>query len=537
VRFDIARTTVVRVLLAVVVGAGVCAAASTSANALGIATQFARVSVSPGPRPGSYSLRWAAAAPTTGDVFDVQITSAAATRWTTLVAGTTTIGRTFAPTVPGPYAVRARLRSARTGQASSWSPAVTLSGNWPMFQAGQARTGIVADPTIGASTAPRLTVKWKTLVGSGAGVLASPAVAFNTQLHKPLVFAATTTGTVTARDLATGAVVWVTAGNGPIVASPAVVGNSVYVGTESHYVFAFDAATGAVQCAFSLGGAVVSSPVVAQVDRTGPVVFFGDVGAGVADSPGHVWAMNGVGNTGAPCTRRWDFDGWNNAGPAAKRTGTWSPPALTIDSLGRPLLIVGSSDPDDSVYALDARTGTVVWRFQTKVTAPDQDVGAAPTISRPGIGGFGHGVVYIDGKDNIEYALDLLTGHPIWSFDLQAHAGGANATAQSAAALVGNQVVVPYARYVFSLDARTGVQTWRSAPASGDYFSSPSVSGSPGDQVILIGDDAGVEHAYRVRDGTQVLELSTSGAIYASDAVAFAGVVFGTTDGYLYALG
>jgi len=159
-----------------------------------------------------------------------------------------------------------------------------------MFQAGRARTGVVTDLTIGASSASRLTVKWKTLVASGTGVLASPAVAFITQLHKPLVFAATTTGTVTARDLATtGAVIWTSAGNGPIVASPAVSGNTVYVGTESHYLFAFDAATGAVQCAFSLGGAVVSSPVVGQVDRTGPVVFFGDVGAGVANSPGHLW--------------------------------------------------------------------------------------------------------------------------------------------------------------------------------------------------------------------------------------------------------
>jgi outer membrane protein assembly factor BamB len=118
---------------------------------------------------------------------------------------------------------------------------------------------------------------------------------------------------------------------------------------------------------------------------------------------------------------------------------------------------------------------------------------------------------------------------------LQTHAGGVNTTPQSAAALVDNGVVIPYARYVFAVDARTGLQT-RSAPAPGDYFSSLSVSGSSGDQVILIGDDAGVEHAYRVRDGSQVLTLNSAGGIYASDAVAFASVVFGTTDGYLYAL-
>lgn len=533
----VARNVRVRALVAVVVTAtSVYAVVSAPASAVGIATQFSRVQVTPGPRPGTYTLRWAAAAPPTGDVFDVEMRDSGTTTWTNFVAGTTALGQTFAPAVPGPYSLRARLRDATNDRSSSWSPTLTLTGNWSMFEADQQHTGVTQDPTIGASTAPALTVKWKTLVAAGTGLLASPAVAFNAQLHKPLVYTATSTGTITARDLATGAVVWTTAGNGPIVASPAVNGNTVYVGTESHFLLALDAATGAVQCSFSLGGAVISSPVVGNVDGTGPVVFFGDVGADVANSGGHEWAVNGVGNSAGACTRKWDFDGWTNLGSTAKRTGSWSPPALTTDSTGRPLLVFGSSDPDDSVYALDARTGTPVWHFRTS-TAPEQDVGAAPAISRPGLNGFAHGVVYVAGKDNIEYALDLLTGHEIWKFDLQTHAGGTNATTQSAAALVDDQVVVPYAQYVFSLNATTGAQTWRSAPTSGEYFASPSISGSPGDQVVLIGDDVGVEHAYRVRDGSQVLKLNSAGAIYCSDAVAFGSVVFGTTSGNLYALG
>jgi hypothetical protein len=53
----------------------------------------------------------------------------------------------------------------------------------------------------------------------------------------------------------------------------------------------------------------------------------------------------------------------------------------------------------------------------------------------------------------------------------------------------------------------------------------------------LIGDDGGVEHADRVHDGSHLLELHSGGAIYASDALGYASVVFGTTDGYRYALG
>jgi eukaryotic-like serine/threonine-protein kinase len=524
-----------RALLAiVVVAASVCAGTLSYASAVVMPRQFGQLKVAPGPRPGSFALRWAAAPPPTGSVFDVQVRYSGTATWTDLAAGTTALGQTFTPLVPGPYALRARLRNATNGHSSNWSPTLTLTGNWSMFQNNQQHTGVTPDPTIGATTAARLTLKWKQRVAVGDQLFSSPAVAFNRQLHKPLAYATTSAGTITARDLATGAVVWTAAGNGPIVSSPAVLGNSVYVGTEGHYLLALDATTGQLQCAFSQGGAVISSPVVGHVDSTGPVVFFGDV---EANNGGHEWAVNGVGNSHGACTRKWIFNGWNNTGAPAGRTGSWSPPALTTDSTGRPLLVFGSSDPDDSVYALDARNGRLAWRFQTNSTHPDEDVGAAPTISRPGLNGFAHGVVYIDAKNNIEYALDLLTGTPIWKFDLQKNAGGATATAQSAAALIGSQVIVPYAHYLFSLNAATGAQTWRSGPAAGDYFSSPSVSGAPGDQVILIGDDAGVEHAYRLRDGASVLQLKTGSAIYSSDAVAYGSVLFGTTSGDLYALG
>ena len=74
-----------------------------------------------------------------------------------------------------------------------------------------------------------------------------------------------------------------------------------------------------------------------------------------------------------------------------------------------------------------------------------------PTISPPGGNGFADGVVYIDGKDGIEYALDLVTGKQIWSFRLGA--GSANALAVSEAALAGNALAVGFAGSVFALNA------------------------------------------------------------------------------------
>ena len=521
------------VALIVLVGASASVATRVSADTFPPA--IGPFSVAPGPQPNSYSLAWGTGDPPAGYVFDVQLKASGNTTWTNLASGTVARGETFTPTVLGPYELRARLRGIAGGPNSSWS-SVTLRGDWPMFRYNQQHAGMKADPTIGASTASHLAVKWKVLGTAFKDFWSTPAVAFNTQLHKPLVFSATVAGTITARDLATGVPVWTRSNNGPIVSSPAVFGNTVYVGTEARNLLALDAATGALQCKLNLSGNVLSSPVVGRIDDSGPVVFFGDSGKQDGDA-GHEWAVNGVGNSRGACTKRWVFDGWKNPGPDGQRTGSWSPPALINAGVVHPRLVFGSSDPDDSVYAVDARNGKLLWSFQSKITSNDDDVGAAPAISAPGVNGFRHGVVYVDGKDKIEYAIDLANGAKIWQFDLKQGSGGASANSQSGSALVGNRVVVPYARYVFSLDAVTGKQTWRSPAGAGSYFASPVVSGAPGDQVVIIGDASGVEHAYRFLDGTEVFQLKTGGSIYSSAAVAYGSVIFAADTGHLYALG
>ncbi len=505
------------------------------------------MTAAPGPTAGTYTLTWASAAPATNFVFDVQMKAPGATTWTPLVSGTTATAQTFTPSAgSGNYQFQARLRSTANSHTSGWSPTLALCcGNWPMFHYDNRHTGVSPDPALGAAAAPGLALRWKTAVAAGhAPVKSSPAVAYNPTRAKTLVYAATTSGTIDAIDLATGAIIWTTSGYGAIYASPVVAANTVYLGTVFFsstgihgQLVALDATTGQLQCTFVAHGTIFASPVVGQVDTTGPVVFFGDTGISETSNAGHEWAVNGVGNTAGACTQRWVFNAWNNSGTNHSSTGSWSPPALATDSTGRTLVVIGSSQPDDSVYALDARTGTKVWRFQTEI-GDDTDVGAGPTISPPGTNGFAHGVVYIDGKNFNEYALDLLTGTKIWEFNLQAHAGGIKAeNEQSTAAFTLGRVIVPYAGYLFSLNPTTGTQQWRSPTATGQYFTSPTISGANGDRVILLGDDANTEHAYRLDDGTPLFTYTTAGPILSSTAIATGTLLFGSNDGYLYALG
>lgn len=417
-------------------------------------------------------------------------------------------------------------------------------GDYPMLGYDATHAAVSPDTTVSASNWATLTLKHKVLLGGF--IFSSPAVAYNSTKLTDVAYVGTAGGspsTFNAVDATTGTVLWSYPVTGPgVYSSPAVDGNTVYFGTQDGYITALDATTGNLVCRYNTGGRVEASPVVKDVDGSGPLVFVGDTGLSESHNAGHEWALNGVGNTpGTECTVRWMFNSWvnNNKGHG---TGSWSSPALANDATGRPLLVFGSSQPDDSVYALDARTGTKVWSFQTFV-ASDSDVGAAPTISAPRANGLADGAVYVMAKDRIEYAIDLLTGTQIWAFSFRTV--NCSTDPVSGTALSGGNVYVNFCKWVYALHAApTGPGTtsvvWRSPATAGKARSSPTISGGANDQVILRGDKSGNEDAFRLSTGASLPPFnvgSTTTEIISSTAVSNGMVFFAGTDGNLYILG
>jgi outer membrane protein assembly factor BamB len=425
--------------------------------------------------------------------------------------------------------------------AGAASRAVAASDYWPMFGHDPLHSGVSSDTAIGASTAPGLAKRWSQPLGT-ASDQPSPAVAYNAALKETIVYYVTYTGVVSAFNASTGTLVWRRSVTPDVFSSPAVYGNTVYFGNNDGNLEALDAATGAVQCTFTVPvmppakkpGRIFSSPVVGSVDGTGPTVFFGDAGVSSpteAQNAGHMWAITGVGNTAGNCKERWAYDNWANKGTNGTMTGVWDEPALAQDSSGTWAVVFGTSNPDGAVYALNAVTGARLWRFQTVQTGTDQDVGAGPTISAPGGNGFADGVVYIDGKDGVEYALNLLTGTQIWSYTLGA--GSTNSLAVSEAALSGNTLVVGFAGSVFAFNATTGAVIWHAKPG-GTIQASPAVSGGPGNQVLFVGDLTDHEYGYSLASGAQIFSAATTGEIQDSSAVAV-GTLYFASGGTLYA--
>jgi outer membrane protein assembly factor BamB len=235
------------------------------------------------------------------------------------------------------------------------------------------------------------------------------------------------------------------------------------------------------------------------------------------------------------------YNDWPNKGTSGTLTGVWDEPALVQNREGTWEVVFGTSDPDQSVYALNAVNGSKLWSFQTLKNGPDEDVGAGPTIGPPGTNGLAQGAVYIDGKDGIEYALNLLTGKQIWSFRLGAGTRVAHGStkAVSEAALTGNKLLVCYAASVFALNAKSGAKLWHVKPggslqAGGNIQASPAVVGPSGHQVLFAGDFAGTEFGLAVRNGAQVFTASPGGKLQASSAVATGRLYFAAA-GKLYA--
>ena len=120
------------------------------------------------------------------------------------------------------------------------------------------------------------------------------------------------------------------------------------------------------------------------------------------------------------------------------------------------IVYVGSLD--DNIYALDATTGTPLWRYYTGSWVLD-----APTVM--------NGVVYFSSVDHKIYALDAATGTLLWFF--QTHER--HQIDYALLTIVNNVAyVVPDDGYLYALNAHTGSLLWQSMPIGA--VSTPSVA-------------------------------------------------------------
>jgi quinoprotein glucose dehydrogenase len=219
-------------------------------------------------------------------------------------------------------------------------------------------------------------------------------------------------------------------------ADGALCRSRIVTNTNDARLIALDARTGAPCADFGPGGEIkidigkpLEWPGEFQI-TSAPVVGRGVIVVGSAigdnrrvDAPlGTVRAYDAL--TGRP---RWNWDPLVHDGIVAGHANVWAPMSADEDR-GLVFLPTSSPSPDfwggkrpgnnehaDSVVALRAETGELVWSFQTvHHDVWDYDLPAQPTLARVDTGEGLRDVVIQPTKQGFVFVLDRDTGKPVW---------------------------------------------------------------------------------------------------------------------------
>jgi outer membrane protein assembly factor BamB len=300
---------------------------------------------------------------------------------------------------------------------------------------------------------------------------------------------------------------------GKVFSSPAVVDGVVYFGSSDHNVYALSAADGSVKWKATTGGAVNSSPAV-----VGGAVYF-------ASLDGNFYAVNVADGKlrwkfATEGERRFTAPGIHGASPRKEMMPDpydvfHSSPAVVGD-------VVYFGSGDHHVYALNASTGTLKWKF-----AAGDVVHASPAVADK--------VVYIGSWDRNLYALNADTGAVIWTFQTGDDPVIHNQIGIASSAAVAGGVVFFGCRdgHFYAVDAKTGKEKWNIDNHKGWVIASPAVR----DGVVYFPTADGQRFkAVKAATGEAVFDIGMKAVSFSSPAVAGDTAYVGASDGWLHAV-
>jgi outer membrane protein assembly factor BamB len=299
-----------------------------------------------------------------------------------------------------------------------------------------------------------------------------------------------------------------------ILSTPAVADGTVYVGGNDHFLYAVSAVDGTARWKFETQGRVTSSPAV---DRGR--VYFGSF-------DGNFYALDAA--TGK---ERWKFAfesehrftarHIHGAEPAGESMPDPFDFYLSSPAVVQGVVYVGSGD--GNVYALDAGSGALRWKFHT-----GNVVHASPAVA--------NGTVYIGSWDSWFYALDAATGKERWRFKTGEDGKISNQVGIQSSALIADGVVYFGCRdsNLYALDAATGAKKWVFGNKGSWVISTPiALDGT----LYFVTSDSGLFHAVDAKTGAPRYSLDFHHwPTFSSPAVAGRMLYVGSHDGTLKAI-
>ena len=329
-----------------------------------------------------------------------------------------------------------------------------------MFRGDASHTGVYTGP------APREfhRIKWK--FPTGDRIVSSPVIQ-----DKTLYFGGDD-GNVYAVDAETGRQIWKRATGGPVSSTPAVANGIVYVGSYDGKFYALDAHTGALKWKFATDG-----------------------------------------------ERRFEAKGLHGMQPKNQTIADAFDIFLSSPVIVQNTVYFGSGD--GNLYALDAATGDLRWKFKT-----GDVVHASPA--------FANGVLFFGSWDSYFYAVDAKTGKEKWRFH-----GGEDSLIHNQVGFQSSPAVVDGVIYtgcrdaqLYALDAATGKEKWRFDNALSWVITSPAVFNG---KVYFATSDSALYHIAEAATGKSLVKEDGRAYMFSSPAVANDAVFIGVMNGTLMA--
>lgn len=301
---------------------------------------------------------------------------------------------------------------------------------------------------------------------------------------------------------------------GGVIASPAVHGDTVYVGSTGGFLYALNRSTGEKKWQYAVKARIASSPAVA-----GGLVYLA------------AWDSNFYAVDEATGQLKWKFKTGGEHRFSATHLHGSQPATETMPDpwdcyLSSPLVWNGAvyfGSGDGNVYALDAATGAEKWKFKT-----GDVVHASPAIA--------DGMLFIGSWDSYFYALDAATGAVKWKFKTGEDPDIHNQQGIQSSAAVMDGVVYFGCRdaHLYALDEQTGQMKWSYSTKGSWVIASPAVKDG---KVYFTTSDTGLLYAADAKIGTILFSVNFKGwPLFSSPAIAGDTAYVGSTAGTLSAV-
>jgi outer membrane protein assembly factor BamB len=301
---------------------------------------------------------------------------------------------------------------------------------------------------------------------------------------------------------------------GAVISTPAVMDGTAYFGSNDHYVYAVNLADGAQRWKFKTGSRVTSSPAVYRGH-----VYFGSYDGNIysvdAKTGEQHWKFASEGE------RRFTGRHLHGQDPSGESMPDPFDYYLSSPTIVQDTVYVGSGD--GNVYALDAASGALRWKFHT-----GDVVHASPAIA--------NGIVYIGSWDSYFYALDAKSGQQRWRFKTGEDHDIANQVGIQSSATIADGVVYFGCRdsNLYALDAATGAKKWVYSNKGSWVISTPIANDGT---LYFATSDSGLFNAVDSKTGALKYSLSFHHwPMFSSPAIAGRSLYIGSNSGTLMAI-